>query len=773
MTIQRLPKALCCLILGVTLYVSPALAQIGAISNVGATATEMDAITFDGGLLYGATGGAGALYTIDPTSGAATLVHAFVGASNASLTYGVNGLAFQPPTGILYGTTSPDSPNSGNSLVTINPATGQVTVIGPSGTSYPYTNIAFAANGTLYGWLISSNAGATEQGLASINLTTGAGTYAGNPQAAAIVPYIGLAISGSGAIYVTANGHGGAPSCGGSCSGAFWTVDPATGSTTTVGTLSGGPGVAPAITALAFSPSGNLYGIEGGYGGGWNLILITVPPFTGAISNIGTAVTEMDAITFNSSGVLYGATGSAGALYTINPTTGAATLVHALVGASNTSLTYGVNGLAFQAGTGTLYGTTSPDSPNSGNSLVTINPATGQVTVIGPSGTGYPYTNIAFAPNGTLYGWLVSSNAGSPENGLATINRTTGAGTYVGSPQAAAIIPYIGLAISGSGVIYVAANGHRFAPSCGGSCSGAFWTVDPATGSTTTIGTFYGGPGVAPAITALAFSPTGALYGIEGGDGGGWNLILISLPPVAGDLISYEFTTTLSGTLGASSFTNAVVTLTLTGNTSGIMGSTSQLGFLLNPGTTTVSIAGLGTAILTDPIAIFSTYQTLFDGLYGVLLLDTNSGTGILYQAGSVFYGYQLGPFGTVSGTGGPASGSQVQSYFPTTKGELSFIYASASGTSTFTASLQTSSTAACDITGDTTTSVTDVQAEVSEALGIAPALNDLNGDGVVNVADLQVVANSVLNLGCTSHGVTSASSHVSPLRTIRQSAVR
>jgi sugar lactone lactonase YvrE len=129
----------------------------------------------------------------------------------------------------------------------------------------------------------------------------------------------------------------------------------------------------------------------------------------GLITNIGTTVNNMDAIAFNSSGVLYGATSGTGSLYTIDPATGAATLVHALVGVSNASLTYGLKGLAFQPGAGTLYGATSPDSPNSGDNLVTINPATGQVTVIGPSGTGYPYASIAFAPNGTLYGWLVAS----------------------------------------------------------------------------------------------------------------------------------------------------------------------------------------------------------------------------------------------------------------------------------------------------------------------------------------------------------------------------
>jgi len=756
MTIQRLPRTLPCLIVGLTLSIAPVSAQFGTITNVGATATEMDAITFkSSGVLYGATGGAGSLYTIDPTTGIATLVHAFVGASNASLTYGVNGLAFQPGTGILYGTTSPDSPSSGDSLVTINPATGQVTVIGPSGTGFPYTNIAFAPNGTLYGWLVAS--GAANASLATINLTTGAGTSVGSPQPNVIIPYIGLAISHDGTIYVAANGHSGAPACGGSCSGFLWAVSPINGSPAIVARLSGGPGVAPAITALAFSPTGVLYGIEGGGGGGWNLIGIDMPVAAEVMNNVGATATEMDAITFDSHGVLYGATGGAGGLYTIDPTNGTPTLIHAFVGASNASLTYGVNGLAFQPSTGTLYGTTSPDSPSSGNSLVTINPTTGQVTVIGPSGTGRPYTNIAFAPNGTLYGWLVAPGAATAS--LATINLTTGAGASLGSPQPNVIIPYVGLAINQSGAIYVAASGHAGAPACGGSCAGDLWTVNPANGSPTTIGTIFSGPGVAPAITALAFSPAGVLYGIEGGAGGGWNLVLFNMAPVEDSLIGYALTTTLSGTLGTSSFTNAAVTLTVTGNTSGITaGSSGLAGHVFNTGTATVNISGLGTATLTDPISIVATVQTPIGGLYGVLFLDTKSGAGILYQANPAFYGYQLGPFGTFSSAGGLASGAAV--VFPTNQGALSFT--DISGNSTFTASLRTGTTAECDITGDATANVSDVQTEMTEALGLAPAFDDLNGDGVINVVDLQIGVNGALGLGCSPGGAAPASSSVS-----------
>ncbi len=152
--------------------------------------------------------------------------------------------------------------------------------------------------------------------------------------------------------------------------------------------------------------------------------------------------------------------------------------------------------------------------------------------------------------------------------------------------------------------------------------------------------------------------------------------------------ITYTLTTTASGTLGTSSFTNATVTITLTGDTSGITAGTgSETGYDFNSGIATVNISGVGTATLTDSIEIASTFDTLFDGVYGVLISDNTTGTGILLQEGAVFDGYGLGPFGPVTGTGGVASGSSMTPIFPTTAGNLTWAIGQPLGTSTFTAS--------------------------------------------------------------------------------------
>jgi PEP-CTERM motif len=65
--------------------------------------------------------------------------------------------------------------------------------------------------------------------------------------------------------------------------------------------------------------------------------------------------------------------------------------------------------------------------------------------------------------------------------------------------------------------------------------------------------------------------------------------------------VKYTLSGTMSGSLGADTFTDAVVTFTFLGDTSGIDSSNAFLGVYTNTdGTSTVSIAGLGTASFTS-----------------------------------------------------------------------------------------------------------------------------------------------------------------------------
>ena len=62
-----------------------------------------------------------------------------------------------------------------------------------------------------------------------------------------------------------------------------------------------------------------------------------------------------------------------------------------------------------------------------------------------------------------------------------------------------------------------------------------------------------------------------------------------------------------------------------------------------------------------------------------------------------------------------------------------------------------------CAVTGDANAnvdaSVSDVQRVLTEALGLAPAINDLSQDGAVNVIDVQIVMNALLGKGCSVPG--------------------
>jgi parallel beta-helix repeat protein len=67
----------------------------------------------------------------------------------------------------------------------------------------------------------------------------------------------------------------------------------------------------------------------------------------------------------------------------------------------------------------------------------------------------------------------------------------------------------------------------------------------------------------------------------------------------------------------------------------------------------------------------------------------------------------------------------------------------------TFTIQQNATGSVPCNVTGDQMTSIADLQAIVNEALGASSPANDLNGDGVVNVIDIQKVFGALLGFGC------------------------
>jgi large repetitive protein len=182
-------------------------------------------------------------------------------------------------------------------------------------------------------------------------------------------------------------------------------------------------------------------------------------------------------------------------------------------------------------------------------------------------------------------------------------------------------------------------------------------------------------------------------------DGGGGSMkraftilaaLFCSFAQVQAAPVSYSLTTTASGTLGGTSFTNAQVTVTLTGDTANVQPVPAPYADALeNSGNATVNVAGFPTATFTDPIVIISTLNDTASPFGGpaVLILDNTTGTGILFQTGSIFSTYDLrSSLGPLSGTGGVASGSHMTPIFPTTAGNFTWAIGQPSGTSTFTA---------------------------------------------------------------------------------------
>jgi Ca2+-binding RTX toxin-like protein len=195
----------------------------------------------------GAGGNPGTLYKVDSATGAKTETIGDIG-------FGVTGLAFDPITGILYGSTSSEDVNEPGSLIRINPSTGAGTLIGAPGTTIitgcdtGTADLTFTTDGQLWGWTECSD------DLVQIDKATGVGTTVGT----------GTGSSGSGldadpddnTLWLTPQND----------TGDYGTVDRTTGVFTSQGTLDGDNG--NSINSLAWSCDGEtLYGtsnIDGG-----------------------------------------------------------------------------------------------------------------------------------------------------------------------------------------------------------------------------------------------------------------------------------------------------------------------------------------------------------------------------------------------------------------------------------------------------------------------------------------------------------------------------
>jgi hypothetical protein len=70
----------------------------------------------------------------------------------------------------------------------------------------------------------------------------------------------------------------------------------------------------------------------------------------------------------------------------------------------------------------------------------------------------------------------------------------------------------------------------------------------------------------------------------------------------------------------------------------------------------------------------------------------------------------------------------------------------------------QSQTFSACDVNRDGNINIADVQMALSGALGSGTATTDLNNDGAVNVADVQIIIDAALGWGCAANGATAYS---------------
>jgi hypothetical protein len=247
--------------------------------------------------LYASTaaGAAGELYTLDASTGAVTQDVGPLNDMN-SVNYPITGLAFQPHTGALLGSTGNSNSATAAMLVKINPATAQVIVIGPfnagpvnaGGTPATMSDLAFDSAGILYG--IGSIGGPN---LYTINTSTGQATLVGSTGLTSTSGG-GLAISAAGVFYGTPT------------STRYGTYNSVTGAYTNI-TAPALPAGVGAYTALDFNGS-VLFGLNTGPSppSPPPTHLVTIDPTTGIVTDLGASLDSLDAIAFQPPAALPG-----------------------------------------------------------------------------------------------------------------------------------------------------------------------------------------------------------------------------------------------------------------------------------------------------------------------------------------------------------------------------------------------------------------------------------------------------------------------------------
>jgi hypothetical protein len=238
--------------------------------------------------LFGATGSSSCpsnLYSIDPTTGAATLIGPIVaGPTNFCF---ISAMDFDPTTRILYAQGYEDGVTG--VLLTIDPTTGAATVVGPSvglSGNGDIADMSFRSDGALYA--MAGGGGLGNVPVYTIDKSTGTVTLLGPSNTSGSGN--GIAFSPSDVLF-HANGTD------------LHTLDQTTGAATLVAGLTWPSGPCslaghPRVAAMDFQPgTGTLFGVLNHCGDSvWHLG--TIDTATGDVTDIGQTVDKLDAIAF-------------------------------------------------------------------------------------------------------------------------------------------------------------------------------------------------------------------------------------------------------------------------------------------------------------------------------------------------------------------------------------------------------------------------------------------------------------------------------------------
>jgi hypothetical protein len=252
------------------LTLAAALATLATLSQAAETmyvATLRDNLGDDTG---------GAMYSIDLGEHRASLVAPI--RIGGAVPIGLTGLAIHPKTGVFYGITGGVSPNLPKSLVTIDPRTGNATLVGKLG--FSAADIRFDAKGTLFAWLLDKNC------LGIVDLGTGAAKPVDGSTYEQTLGG-GIAVNRDGLVYISAN----------SPNGTLDTFDPREGKVVPGPQLKGAPYVS-SINSMAFTEDGALYAVNSNLGTPAKARLVAIDTRSGEVKDIMQLPDDVDSLSF-------------------------------------------------------------------------------------------------------------------------------------------------------------------------------------------------------------------------------------------------------------------------------------------------------------------------------------------------------------------------------------------------------------------------------------------------------------------------------------------